>query len=83
MALELAPRKVRVNSVSPGFVKTPMTDASNSRMNKEQWDRIASMHPLGTGSPEDVARAAVFLLDPRNTWVTGTDLIIDGGYTLH
>jgi NAD(P)-dependent dehydrogenase (short-subunit alcohol dehydrogenase family) len=83
MALELAPRKVRVNSVSPGFVKTPMTDASNSRMSKEQWDRIASMHPLGTGSPEDVARAAVFLLDPRNTWVTGTDLVIDGGYTLH
>jgi len=83
MALELAPRKVRVNSLSPGLVKTAMTEASGSRMSEEQWARIAAMHPLGTGRPEDVARAAVFLLDPRNAWVTGTDLVIDGGYTLH
>jgi len=83
MALELAPRKVRVNCLSPGLVKTPMTEASSSRMSEEQWARIAAMHPLGTGQPEDVARAAVFLLDPRNTWITGSDLVIDGGYTLH
>jgi NAD(P)-dependent dehydrogenase (short-subunit alcohol dehydrogenase family) len=83
MALELAPRKIRVNSLSPGFVRTPMTDASGSRMSEEQWARIVDMHPLGTGAPEDVARAAAFMLHPSNTWVTGADLIIDGGYTLH
>jgi NAD(P)-dependent dehydrogenase (short-subunit alcohol dehydrogenase family) len=82
MALELAPRKVRVNCLSPGFVRTPMTEASGSRMSAEQWARIAAMHPLGTGNPDDVARAAVFMLDPANTWLTGADLVIDGGYTL-
>jgi NAD(P)-dependent dehydrogenase (short-subunit alcohol dehydrogenase family) len=83
MALELAPRKVRVNCLSPGLVRTDMTEASGSRMSEGQWARIADMHPLGTGSPEDVAHAAVFMLDPRNRWVTGADLVIDGGYTLH
>lgn len=83
MALELAPRKVRVNCLSPGLVRTEMTEASGSRMSKEQWARIAEMHPLGTGNPEDVARAAAFMLDPRNVWITGADLVIDGGYTLH
>jgi NAD(P)-dependent dehydrogenase (short-subunit alcohol dehydrogenase family) len=83
MALELAPRKVRVNCLSPGLVRTAMTAAEGSRMSEEQWDKIAAMHPLGTGTPQDVARAAVFMLDPRNAWVTGADLVIDGGYTLH
>ncbi len=83
MALELAPRKLRVNCLSPGMVRTEMTDAGNSRMSAEQWQKIVAMHPLGTGEPGDVARAAAFMLDPRNTWITGADLVIDGGYTLH
>lgn len=82
MALELAPRRVRVNCVSPGLVKTQMT-GSASRMTGDQWTRIESLHPLGTGSVQDVARAAAFLLDPLNAWITGTDLVIDGGYSLH
>lgn len=83
MALELAPRKVRVNCLSLGPVRTAMTDASESGMREEQCARIAAMHQLGTGSPEEVARAAAFMLNPRNAWVTGADLVIDGGYTLH
>jgi NAD(P)-dependent dehydrogenase (short-subunit alcohol dehydrogenase family) len=82
MALELAPRRVRVNSVSPGLVRTEMTDPTRSRMTSEQWDRIIARHPLGVGQPDDVARAAAFLLDPANQWITGTDLVIDGGYSL-
>jgi NAD(P)-dependent dehydrogenase (short-subunit alcohol dehydrogenase family) len=82
MALELAPRKVRVNCISPGLVKTPMTDSAHSRMSAEQWARIESLHPLGAGQPADIARAAAFMLDPRNRWMTGADLALDGGYTL-
>lgn len=81
MALELARKGVRVNTLSPGFVSTGMTDAPESRLSTEQWAQIIARHPLGAGTVEDVARAAVFLLDPRNRWITGTDLIIDGGFT--
>jgi NAD(P)-dependent dehydrogenase (short-subunit alcohol dehydrogenase family) len=52
-------------------------------MSADQWDKIVGMHPLGIGAPEDVARAAAFMLDPKNTWLTGADLVLDGGYTLH
>ncbi|MBK1646331.1 hypothetical protein CKO25_17085 [Thiocapsa imhoffii] len=82
MALELAGRHVRVNCLSPGMVRTEMTDASGSRMSQEQWDQIAARHPLGTGEAGDVARAALFMLDPANTWITGADLVVDGGYIL-
>lgn len=82
LALELAPRKARVNSISPGLVRTAMTESAGSRMSEEQWARIAAMHPLGVGNPEDVARAAAFMLSPRNPWLTGADLVIDGGYTV-
>ncbi len=82
MALELAPRRIRVNSLSPGLVQTEMTEASGSRLSTEQWARIAALHPLGTGRPEDVARAAAFMLDPSNTWITGADLAVDGGYLI-
>jgi len=80
MALEFAPRRLRVNSLSPGFVHTEMTQSA--KLNQAQWERILAMHPLGPGQPEDVARAAVFMLDPQNRWLTGSDLVIDGGYTL-
>jgi NAD(P)-dependent dehydrogenase (short-subunit alcohol dehydrogenase family) len=82
MALELTPRRVRVNCVSPGLVKTEMTLAAGSRMTAEQWSKIEALHPLGVGSVQDVARAVGFLLDPLNAWITGADLVIDGGYSL-
>jgi NAD(P)-dependent dehydrogenase (short-subunit alcohol dehydrogenase family) len=80
MALEFAPRKLRVNCLSPGLVQTEMTQGA--KLNAAQWERIIALHPLGVGEPQDVARAALFMLDPVNRWITGSDLIIDGGYTL-
>lgn len=82
IALELANRRVRVNSISPGLVRTEMTRTEKSRLSEEQWARIAALHPLGVGDPGDVARAAAFLLDPANKWITGADLVVDGGYLL-
>jgi NAD(P)-dependent dehydrogenase (short-subunit alcohol dehydrogenase family) len=81
LAIELARRRIRVNTLSPGLVRTPMTEAAFSVLSKEQVHELEAAHPLGTGTPQDVARAATFLLDPQNAWITGTDLIVDGGYT--
>jgi NAD(P)-dependent dehydrogenase (short-subunit alcohol dehydrogenase family) len=81
MAIELARRKIRVNCLSPGLVRTRMTEAAFEKLSSAQVDEIEKAHPLGPGRPEDVARAAVFLLAPQNAWITGIDLVVDGGYT--
>jgi NAD(P)-dependent dehydrogenase (short-subunit alcohol dehydrogenase family) len=81
MAIELARRRVRVNAISPGLVKTSMTDRAMEALSQEQVMAIEQKHPLGPGTPSDVARAAVFLLAPATTWITGIDLVVDGGYS--
>ncbi len=80
MAVELSVRNIRVNSISPGFVHTAMTDA-HSKLTGAQLEAIVAKHPLGSGTVEDVARAVIFLLDHKNKWITGIDLVVDGGYT--
>ncbi len=83
MALELAGRNIRVNSISPGVVNSPMSKAAVYNQNEEAQKRITSMHPLGLGQPEDVAYACIYLLSDAARWVTGTNMIVDGGYTAH
>jgi len=80
LALELAPRKIRVNCISPGVVETPLSKNAIYSRNEESLKRIKEMHPLGLGQPEDVANACVFLLSDAARWITGTNLIVDGGY---
>ncbi len=81
MALELARRNIRVNCLSPGLVKTDMTEQALGMLSDEHVSKLEAAHPLGAGRPEDVARAAVFLLAPAARWITGTDLAVDGGFT--
>ncbi len=81
MAVELARRRIRVNSVSPGLVFTPMTEHALRKLSPEHVERIKAAHPLGIGQPQDVARAIVFLLAPAVHWITGADLAVDGGMT--
>jgi NAD(P)-dependent dehydrogenase (short-subunit alcohol dehydrogenase family) len=83
MAVELARRRIRVNTLSPGLVMTQMTEQALGLLTPDQVQRIKESHPLGAGAPEDVARAAVFLLAPASRWITGTDLAVDGGFTAH
>jgi NAD(P)-dependent dehydrogenase (short-subunit alcohol dehydrogenase family) len=81
MAIELARRRIRVNALSPGLILTQMTEQALAKLSPEQVDKLKSNYPLGVGRPEDVARAAVFLLAPGSGWITGVDLPVDGGYT--
>lgn len=81
MALELAPKKIRVNCVSPGVVVSPMSSKAVYTQDDAAIEKIKSLHPLGLGTPEDIANACMFLLSDASRWVTGSNLIVDGGYT--
>jgi NAD(P)-dependent dehydrogenase (short-subunit alcohol dehydrogenase family) len=82
MAVELAAKKVRVNCVSPGHVlNTGMSDEISSVLSEEQQKEIAQAYPLGLGQPEDVAGAVAFLLSDAARWMTGSNVVLDGGYS--
>ncbi len=81
LALELANKKIRVNCVSPGVVESPMSANAVYAQNETAYDKIKSYHPIGLGTPEDIANACAFLLSNGSRWITGTNLIVDGGYT--
>jgi len=82
MALELAPKKIRVNAILPSIVKTEMTDSLFASVPEEVHQKMADAHPLGFGLPEDVAYAAVYLLSDAGRWMTGNNLVLDGGYSV-
>jgi NAD(P)-dependent dehydrogenase (short-subunit alcohol dehydrogenase family) len=81
LAAEWASRGVRVNSVSPGYISTDMTSAVFS---KPEWARVfLDMIPMARiGTPSEIAQAAWFLVSDASSFTTGTDLIVDGGYTV-
>jgi short-subunit dehydrogenase len=81
MALELAPKKIRVNCVSPGVVITPMSNNAVYSQDETSLEKIKSNHPLGFGNPNDVAYACLFLMSDASRWITGSNMIVDGGYT--
>ena len=81
LAAELAKDQVRVNCISAGIVKTAMTDKLFSNLEPSYVNEIESKHALGFGEPEDVANAAIFLLSSNSKWITGSNLVVDGGYT--
>ncbi|HQK69975.1 MAG TPA: SDR family oxidoreductase [Bacteroidales bacterium] len=81
LALELAPRKIRVNAILPAFVETEFL--KNSPINEEHLREHLKKFPLGRfGRPEDVAYLAVYLLSDESEWMTGSLLTIDGGYSV-
>jgi NAD(P)-dependent dehydrogenase (short-subunit alcohol dehydrogenase family) len=81
MSIELARKKIRVNAVSPGVVISPMSEHAVYSKDEESLNMIRQLHPLGLGEPEDVAGACIYLLSDASRWVTGTNFIVDGGYT--
>lgn len=85
LALELAPRHIRVNSICPGYIDTRLWEEylRNSADPKALADRTTALHPVGRrGMPSDIAEAALFLASESSGFITGTDLVVDGGLTL-
>lgn len=79
-AIQYAPDKIRVNSVHPGFVDTPMTRPGHS--NPEVARKRIEATPLGRfGTPADIAAGCLYLASDEASWVTGSELVIDGGMT--
>lgn len=77
-AITYAKKGIRVNSVNPGFISTPLTDSQEEELNKWVIDRT----PLGrAGRPKEIANGVVFLASDDASYITGTELVIDGGYT--
>lgn len=80
-ALELAPKGIRCNSVNPGMVETPLIN--RGQVSPEQHEKDKENYPLGRyGQPDDIGLAIIFLLSDASSWITGTALKIDGGFTL-
>lgn len=79
LALELAPKGIRSNSLSPAFVKTPMLDDTAEKYSDEAVRKIEAQQLLGLGEPEDVANVVAFFLSDAARWITASNLILGGG----
>jgi NAD(P)-dependent dehydrogenase (short-subunit alcohol dehydrogenase family) len=85
-AMLYAPDRIRVNSIHPGFIWTPMVEHHLASLGEVESGRKAvdALHPLGhIGEPDDIAWGAVYLASDEAKFVTGAELVIDGGYTAH
>jgi NAD(P)-dependent dehydrogenase (short-subunit alcohol dehydrogenase family) len=81
LALELAGKGIRVNTVQPGMIRTKMIE--NGPLSEADYAKDEKQYPIGRyGTPQEVAYAAVYLLSDQTKWMTGSDLVLDGGRSL-
>ncbi len=81
LALEFADKEIRSNCIKAGLVDTPVLEETIKNMPKEVFEKHKSSYPLGFGTTNDVANAVVFLLSDASKWITGTNIVMDGGLT--
>ena len=71
-----------INCISPGTILTPLMMKMMESLTPEQQEERRSGFPLGLGTPSDVSNTAMFLLSDAARWITGQNIIVDGGYTV-
>lgn len=81
LAIELAPKCIRVNAITSGAVETPMHQRLLRGMPKNAVQDYLDKHPLGFGKPSDISNAAAFLISDASRWMTGSCIVLDGGYS--
>lgn len=81
LAIELAPRRIRVNAIAAGAVVTAMHDEFAESVSDDMVRNYEELHLLGFGRPADIANAGLFLLSDASRWITGVNMPVDGGYT--
>ena len=81
LAVELARKNVRVNSISPGVIVTPINQNLPHIADPEKRAQLEAQHLLGLGKTTDIANACIYLLSDASRWVTGTNLFVDGGFS--
>lgn len=82
MAIEMASREIRVNTVSPGTILTPMMQKALDAMSESDRTKRVDGFPLGLGQTTDISNTCIFLLSDASRWVTGQNVIVDGGYSI-
>lgn len=83
LAVEFGREEIRVNVLTAGLVQTEMAKQMLNNMTESQINDIVGDHLLGLGQPEDVAHSVAFLLAETGRWITGSNLVVDGGYSIH
>lgn len=80
LVAELGRDGIRFNTVVAGLVDTDLSQGIRNRLGEEAWSDLIHEHPLGLGTAEEIANAVIFLLSDKSKWITGTQLVVDGGY---
>lgn len=81
MAVEMAPKKIRINCIAPGIVITPINMNLPHIADPQRRMMLEARHPLGLGQTTDISNTCVFLLSSASRWITGQVIVVDGGYT--
>ena len=83
LAMELAQEGIRINCVAPAYVRAGMGDTLAKLLTPAPLAGLEAQHPLGFGTALDVAYSIAFLLADTGRWITGSSLVVDGGYCAH
>ena len=79
LAIELGKKNIRVNAISPGFIKTKLTEKN---LSNQEIKNIKKAIPLGDlGKPDDIAHLTSFLISKKGRYINGTNIVVDGGYS--